>query len=566
MTTVPSRTALDLEAIALLEVAPCAMLVRSADGALEILNREGRKLLGVTPASQLVEENTSADLHLYISGTDLLYPRDRLPIVVALGGVECRVDDIEVRRADKTIRLAVNASPVFDAVGGLSHVVSTFVDITDRTNKDVERSLTDLMAEAIVHAPTFGDAVQASLEQICRVTRWTFGQAWLPDETGLNLRCEHASFATEPGLTEYHAACREIPLAPGMDLPGRVWLTKEPEWLSDLTPGLQARMGSAVLLQTPPGFRHRLAIPVLADGDSVVAVFCFFVESRSQNDHRLQQRVSAVVTQIGSWINIRRERDRQTERVKLALDLEKKALAQLNALYAMKETVLQTIAHDLRGPIAAVLTLTGALIADAAGEQIVPPELRTAMVANVDRGAREMERLLNDLIDSEPLHLLDATRRACDVGDIVSKAVSRSSLPDTHPVQVDIQSVVLPVNSAHVDRIIDNLLVNAAKHVEPGVPVWVKTARTDTGVLITVEDAGMGVPADMAEEIFQPFRRGDPNSEHGLGLGLALVTRFAESCGGRAWVEERRGGGASFRVALPHQGSGSQTRSGILAP
>ena len=529
------------------------MLVRSADGALEILNREGRELLGLTPDDQLAGEEISADLHLYIADTDILYPRERLPVVVAMGGVPCRVEDIEIRRADRTIRLAVNASPVFDTLGELSHVISTFFDITARTDADVEHSLTESMAQAIVHAPTFGGAVRSSLEQICLITGWKFGQAWLPDETALSLRCEYASHATQPGLEEYHAACRQISLAPGMDLPGRVWLTKEPEWLTDLTPGLRARVGTSILLQTPPGFGHRVAIPVLSDNETVVAVFCFFVESRSQNDHRLQERVSAVVAQIGSWISIRRERDRQAERVRLALALEQKALAQLNALYAMKETVLQTIAHDLRGPIAAVLTLTGALIADAAGEQVVPPELRMAMVANVDRGAREMERLLNDLIESEPLHLLDTTRRACDVGDIVAKAVSRSNLNETHPVHTDIESVVLAVNAAHVDRIIDNLLVNAAKHVEPGVPVWVTTARTDTGVIIMVEDAGAGVPAELAEEIFQPFHRGDAASRHGLGLGLALVTRFAESCGGSAWVEERHGGGASFRVALPRQ-------------
>ena len=221
--------------MALVAAAPCAMLVRSADGALEILNREGRELLGVRPADRLAEDGVSAALRLYIAGTDVLYPQERLPVVVALGGVECRVDDMEIRRADTTIRLDVRASPVFDDGGRLSHVVSTFIDITDRTNTDVERSLIDALAEAIVNALTLSDAVRSSLEQICLATRWTFGQAWLPDESGTRLRCEHASFATLPGLAEYHAACREIPLTRGMDLPGRVWLRKEPEWLSEFT-------------------------------------------------------------------------------------------------------------------------------------------------------------------------------------------------------------------------------------------------------------------------------------------------------------------------------------------
>ena len=547
--TVPPRTTLDLEAITLLEAAPCAMLVRSGDGALEILNREGRELLGAIPDSQLPEAGASATLQAYLAGTDVLYPRERLPMVVAMGGAACRVDDLEIRRADTTIRLAVNAAPVFNADGQLSHVVSTFIDITDRTNTDVEHALMDALAHAIVHAPTFGGAVQSALEQICRATGWTFGQAWLPDETGQSLRCEYASFATLPGLAEHHAACRDIPITLGIDVPGRVWLTKQPEWVSDLTPGLQATLGGTVLHRTPPGYRHRLAFPVLAHGE-VVAVFGFLVGSRSQNDYRLQHRVTAVMAQIGSWFEARRVRDLQTDRVEVALAVEQKASAQLTALSAMKDTVLQTLAHDLRGPIAAVLTLTAALLADADGAGAIPADLRAAMVANVARSAREMERLLTDLIDSEPGRRVDANRRACDIGDIVADAVSRSTLHDTHPVHLELESVLLAVDAAHVDRIIDNLLGNAAKHVGPGVAVWVKTTATDTGVLITVEDAGVGVPADMAEEIFQPFRRGDPTSKHGLGLGLSLVTRFAQSCGGRAWVEPRPGGGACFKVTL----------------
>jgi len=68
-----------------------------------------------------------------------------------------------------------------------------------------------------------------------------------------------------------------------------------------------------------------------------------------------------------------------------------------------------------------------------------------------------------------------------------------------------------------------------------------------------VEDDGPGVPADQRERIFEAFLQGDTASPHapGVGVGLALVARFAELHDGGAWVEERPGGGASFRVFLP---------------
>jgi signal transduction histidine kinase len=73
------------------------------------------------------------------------------------------------------------------------------------------------------------------------------------------------------------------------------------------------------------------------------------------------------------------------------------------------------------------------------------------------------------------------------------------------------------------------------------------------GILIAVEDDGPGVPEELREAIFEPFRQGPTTSPHspGTGIGLSLVGRFAALHGGRAWVEEREGGGASFRVFLP---------------
>ena len=70
--------------------------------------------------------------------------------------------------------------------------------------------------------------------------------------------------------------------------------------------------------------------------------------------------------------------------------------------------------------------------------------------------------------------------------------------------------------------------------------------------MITVEDDGPGVPDDMKAVIFEAFQRGPEAAETpGTGIGLSLVARFAELHGGRAWVEDRTGGGASFRIFLP---------------
>jgi len=72
--------------------------------------------------------------------------------------------------------------------------------------------------------------------------------------------------------------------------------------------------------------------------------------------------------------------------------------------------------------------------------------------------------------------------------------------------------------------------------------------------LLIAEDDGPGIPEELREEIFEPFRQAPGSAtghSPGVGVGLSLVKRFAELHGGRAWVDERPGGGASFHVSIP---------------
>ena len=129
-----------------------------------------------------------------------------------------------------------------------------------------------------------------------------------------------------------------------------------------------------------------------------------------------------------------------------------------------------------------------------------------------------------------------------------------AELLEQRPVHVEVCPLRLEVDPPKVERIVENLLANAARHTPLGTPVWVRVQPRDRGALLVVEDAGPGVPDELREEIFQPFRQGPRPASHapGLGVGLALVRVFAQLHGGRAWVEERQGRGASFRVLLPY--------------
>ena len=118
--------------------------------------------------------------------------------------------------------------------------------------------------------------------------------------------------------------------------------------------------------------------------------------------------------------------------------------------------------------------------------------------------------------------------------------------------------VTIEADAAKIERIFENLLSNAIRHTPPQSKVWVRVGPEAGGALLVVEDDGPGIPVEHRESIFQPFGQGAGAPEHapGVGIGLAVVARFAELHGGRAWVEEREGGGASFHVFLPGQPGG----------
>jgi signal transduction histidine kinase len=113
--------------------------------------------------------------------------------------------------------------------------------------------------------------------------------------------------------------------------------------------------------------------------------------------------------------------------------------------------------------------------------------------------------------------------------------------------------VVAEVDRAKLERIVENLVVNAHKHTPAAGPVEVRLAAHGRDLLLVVEDQGPGIPDEFKEVVFETFNRG-PNilaTTPGAGIGLSLVARFAAVHGGRCWVEDRPGGGASFRVLLP---------------
>jgi signal transduction histidine kinase len=247
------------------------------------------------------------------------------------------------------------------------------------------------------------------------------------------------------------------------------------------------------------------------------------------------------------------------EALRKAYSAERKAADDLREIDEMRTAFLRAISHELRTPLTSVVGY--ATFLDESMDAMPEESVRSSITA-ISVQSKRLERLLLDLLDVDRISrgTVEPNLVDIDVGKLALNVVEQTSA--NRRIKVDVNGAVPAlVDAALVERIIENLVFNAMKHTPPEASIWVKVRRYNGHVRIYVEDSGDGVPDEIKSAIFEPFKQGNvPAHSPGTGIGLSLVAQFAKLHGGRAWVVDRRGGGASFRVELPAKARSRQRR------
>lgn len=243
------------------------------------------------------------------------------------------------------------------------------------------------------------------------------------------------------------------------------------------------------------------------------------------------------------------ERRLAEESMREAYERERNAADNLRALDEAKTVFLEAVSHELRTPLTVIVGISSLL-----GEGDLDPtqDGYAELVKSLDTSANRLGHLLDDLLDLDRLGrgIVKPHRRPTPVAELAARVVGGLD-PGRHDIHVDAREVVAEIDAAQAERIIENLVANALKHTGPETSVWVHIESADDGVVIVVEDDGPGVPDNIRETLFAPFVKDTRGHIPGTGIGLSLVLRFAALHGGRAWVDDRPGGGARFHVYLP---------------
>ncbi len=230
------------------------------------------------------------------------------------------------------------------------------------------------------------------------------------------------------------------------------------------------------------------------------------------------------------------------------LEREQQTATELVQLDRVRDAFLRMVAHDLRTPLSTMVM--NAETIDAYLDDLSGSELREMIGRQIAQG-RRLTRMVGDLLDTERLRAgaLRPRRRPVRLDGLLGETLALADAAD-HDIEADLEPIEATVDPTLVEHALENLVDNAVKHTPPGTDVTVRLYRNADGIVVAVDDRGPGVPGDARQTIFDLFAHGS-DSRGNTGLGLALVREIAAAHGGCCWVEDRDGGGASFRMLLP---------------
>ncbi|MGX1309559.1 two-component system sensor histidine kinase KdpD [Amorphus suaedae] len=242
------------------------------------------------------------------------------------------------------------------------------------------------------------------------------------------------------------------------------------------------------------------------------------------------------------------------ERTRLVADMEETRV--LSETERLRAALLSSVSHDLRTPLVSIIGAATSLLdsdtaLDAGGRKAMAETIR-------DEGER-LNRYVQNLLDMTRLGYgaLKVARDVVDLRETVGRAVRqlRSAL-QSHPVEFDLPRDLPSVmgDSVLLEQVVANILDNAAKYAPPGTAIRVEATASEGEVMLSIVDAGPGIPPGDRAKVFDMFyrvRAGD-GQRAGTGLGLAICKGIVDAHGGRIVVSDGMNGhGTRIGIALP---------------
>lgn len=268
---------------------------------------------------------------------------------------------------------------------------------------------------------------------------------------------------------------------------------------------------------------------------------------------------TALIVTIGQWVQHRSARSQLEAQLTIERTKDKlqEAHAQLQELDAFKSKFFANITHELKTPLAMILSPLELLLQGDLGPTTEPQK---ATIRSMMRSGMKLLKLINDLLDLSKLEQARVQLRIAE-RDLVSyldglvrqAEVLARRKGITLRFEPAVQRTLVWCDLERLERVFVNLLSNALKFTPPGGNVWVRVVDLGDSVDVKVQDDGPGFAEEEAERLFERFYQADMGGTRkhgGTGIGLALARELVELHGGRIEAQGTVGKGATFTVTL----------------
>ncbi|HEU4770396.1 MAG TPA: ATP-binding protein, partial [Pyrinomonadaceae bacterium] len=428
-------------------------------------------------------------------------------------------------------------------------VTSRTREVTARRRSEQRLALQYAITRILSRSIDFVEGTHEILQTVCESLGWHVGALWAVDHQGGVLRCVDFWHAPDLEIDAFAANSRNRTFARGVGLPGTIWQTGKPAWVSNITtePGFPRAPVAEVA-----GLRGAFGFPILL-GDEVIGVIEFFSQEIRHPDQDLLDTIASVGSQIGQF----QERKHAEEKLAHLLVRERAARADAEKANRLKDEFLATLSHELRTPLNAVIGWSRMLKSGRLDE-----ESSLHAIDVIERNAWAQKQIIEDILDVSrvitgklQLHLapvdlvkvvkaaLDAVRPALEAKDIRIEETYQDGLR------------VISGDADRLQQVVWNLLSNASKFTPVHGTVAVRVSKEKTYAEIEVIDTGPGIAPEFLPHVFERFRQEDGSitrTHGGLGLGLAIVRHLVELHGGVISADNfGAGAGAIFTVKLP---------------
>jgi two-component system, OmpR family, sensor histidine kinase VicK len=221
-----------------------------------------------------------------------------------------------------------------------------------------------------------------------------------------------------------------------------------------------------------------------------------------------------------------------------------------------KAEFLAMTSHELKTPLTAIHAAVGLIASGALGPL---PEKAEALLGTASANSDRLLKLINEIVELERLNLGTSLSDVvpCDTRQMLEEvAAGVGALASASDVTLKVEGdpIRFEADKDRMSQTLLNLVGNAVKFSPPGAEVVLASREVEDGVEFAITDVGPGIPPELADQIFEPFKqvhRSDSRDLGGSGLGLAISKGLVEQHRGRIWVETKQGQGSTFKVVLP---------------